>query len=165
MMMSRAFNATAIIAAAVSLHINSASAQVWPQTEQHLRALMPGLDVKPNNKDMGWILGDWRESLLTGSVNGFQLVLTWNFIDNENWPFEKIVSSLAGRVCGPVSTAAVKDQVARLYKTKSIIPARDLGGNGGTSFKFRLTGPLGSCAAIFFSEGARWNELGVSVVR
>jgi hypothetical protein len=153
------------VAILFSWDINLASAQVWPPTLQQLRGMMPGLDVKPNNNGMGWILGEWRESQLISSTNGFQLVLTWNGLDDENWPFEKIVASLAGRICGPVSPANVKSQVVSLYKTKSIIPERDLGGNGGTTFKVRLTGRLGSCAAIFFSEGARWNELGVSVVR
>ena len=147
------------------MDMSLASAQTWPPTQQQLRAMMPGLDVRLNNQGMGWILGEWRESVLTTSTSGFQIVLSWNGIDDEKWPFEKIVSGLAGEICGLVSPATVKNQVVSLYKTKSLIPERDLGGNGGTTFKVRLTGRLGSCSAIFFSEGARWNSLGVSVIR
>ena len=144
---------------------SSAVSQVSFPTEQQLRSMLPGLELRTNNKGMGWILGDWRESRFIGSSNGFQLILTWNGIDDEKWPFERIVSVLAARICGPVSPEMVKDQVARLYKTKSIVPERNLGGNGGTSFKVRLNSYLGSCSATFVSEGARWNELGISVMR
>ena len=140
-----------------------AYAQAWNPGLRELRATMPGIDIRPADKGGGWILGEWRESELKFSGSGFSLQLYWNGLDDKNWPFERIVAALSNQRCGPVSASVVKRQVGQLYKTKSLIPRRDIGGNGGETFRLRLNTRLGTCAASYLADGARWHSLSVSV--
>jgi hypothetical protein len=143
-----------------------ATAQTRTLTQADIQSMLPGLQVRQSENNPGMLtLDEWRESELALSSFGFQLTLYWNGLDDENWPFERIVATVASRFCGPVTAGGVKNQVARLYRTRSLIRKKNLGGNAGTSFKKRLSSELGSCKAEFAAEGARWHALVATVVR
>ncbi|MGE3645552.1 MAG: hypothetical protein AB7F96_17025 [Beijerinckiaceae bacterium] len=149
--------------AAGTVLASGAYAQNRAPDEAALRSLFPGLQIKPANGPGAFELGEWRASLFSPSRNGFSLSLHWNGIDDEKWPFEKLVAGLAGRYCGKVSASAIAAHLEKLYKTKSLVRERELGGNAGSTFKRRLSARVGACRAVFVAEGARWHTLRVNV--
>lgn len=128
-------------------------------------AVMKGAQIRPAETPGTWIVGEWRESEVALAPFGFRISLTWNGIDDPDWPFERIVASLASSWCGRVTPDMIQRRVAELYRQRSLVPEKELGGNGGATFKKRLTVDLGQCRAEFLAEGARWHRLGAVVFR
>jgi hypothetical protein len=111
------------------------------------------------------MIGTWREPELQLRETGFQLVMVWNGLDDDKWPATRIAEVLAGEICGPVRRGVMEKVLDRLYRSKSLVPEKDLGGNAGSSFKKRLSEPLGTCRLEMLAEGARWHTLTVTVRR
>ena len=126
-------------------------------------AALTGAQIRPGDTPGSWVIGEWRESQVTLAPFGFRISLTWNGIDDQDWPFERLVAGIASNWCGGVTPDMVKRRVESLYRSRSLVPEKDLGGNGGVTFKKRLTVDLGRCRAEFLAEGARWHRLGAVV--
>jgi hypothetical protein len=131
-----------------------------------VRALLADVEVKPSPSRKGWLaLGTWREPELELQSAGFRLVMTWNGLDDDKWPATRIGAVLAAVICGEVRSGTMEALLDRLYRSKSLVPERDLGGNAGASFKKRLREPLGPCRVELHAEGARWHTLTITVRR
>ncbi len=52
-----------------------------------------------------------------------------------------------------------------VFKTKSLIPGKELGGNAGRSFHYRTVTRHGSCRIVVEAKGARWHKLTITVTK
>jgi len=135
-------------------------------SEAAVRARLVGVEVKPSRSRPGWLtIGTWRVPELELQEAGFQLVMVWNGLDDDKWPATRIGEVLAAEFCGPVRHGAMEDVLARLYRSRSLVPETDQGGNAGSSFKKRLQDKLGTCQVEMLAEGARWHTLTITVRR
>lgn len=127
---------------------------------EDLRSVLPGLGMAPSKNVTGGItLSTARTPDLTLSPTGFQLVMYWNSIDDQNWPLTRILDSLAGKACGKIRSGLSDALLERLYASRSLAPEQDLGGNAGSTFKKMLSEQLGGCRIEMVAQGARWHTL------
>lgn len=150
---------------ACGIAVVSPASPARAQSAQDIRAALPGLPVAAGHGGELLLGGEFRQSSFRQTRSGFELSLHWNGVDDDKWPFERIVSALASHRCGDVSERTVAGHMERLYKSKSLVPERSLGGNAGDTFKRRISVRLGTCQATFNAEGARWHTLSVSVTQ
>jgi hypothetical protein len=135
-------------------------------SEATVRARLGDVEVRPSPKRPGWLtLGTWREPELQLQEAGFRLVMVWNGLDDDKWPATRIGEVLAAEICGPVRHGVMEDLLNSLYKSKSLVPETDLGGNAGSTFRKRLREQLGTCRVEMLAEGARWHTLTITVRR
>jgi len=120
--------------------------------------------VQASKEKPGWLaLGTMRDPDIQLKSGGFELMMHWNGIDDSDWPFARVLASVASHYCGPMQTQAADAMIERLYKTKSLVRARDLGGNAGSTMRHRLTATAGQCRIQLLADGARWHTLSASV--
>lgn len=151
--------ALSIAAILGALSAASPAAAEFTLRAEDLRGAFPGLVAKPS-PNRGWIVFEtWREPEVQLGPNAIRLRMSWNGLDDDQWPFTRILDGLVGRACGPVLRGWAERQVARLDATRSLTRERDLGGNGGTTFSKRLAVRTGGCEVVLRSQGARWSSL------
>ncbi|HEX5958928.1 MAG TPA: hypothetical protein VFY92_09785 [Hyphomicrobiaceae bacterium] len=153
-----------LILTAVAAPAGSAAAP--PLNEATVHRLLPEVDVKAAPNEPSWLLLDtFREPHLKLTDTGFELVMDWNGIDDDQWPATRIVEVLAAEFCGPLPAGVMERHLDRLYDSKSLEPEIDLGGNAGTTFLKRHAGTLGACHLTLAAQGARWHTLSIAVDR
>ncbi len=154
------------VALAFALSASPASAQTATLDEAGLRTTLRGLKITPVEKQPGWLtIGTTRDPQVALAPFGFKLRLEWNGIDDTDWPFARIAALVASHYCGPVRLEAVDRAMDRLFKTRSLIPQRELGGNAGRSFLHRSNDRLGQCRIELVAGGARWHTITATVYR
>lgn len=142
------------------------SADAPPLNEATIRRLLPEVDVKAAPNEPSWLLLDtFRRPHLKLTDTGFELVMDWNGIDDDQWPATRIVEVLAAEFCGPLPAGVMERELDRLYQSKSLEREINLGGNAGTTFLKRLAGMLGTCHLALAAQGARWHTLSIEVHR
>ncbi|MBM3608047.1 MAG: hypothetical protein FJX29_06275 [Alphaproteobacteria bacterium] len=143
---------------------NPARAQTAPVDAAGLAAALPGLKLTTAKDQQGWLtINTMREPQIALAPFGFRLRLEWNGLDDRDWPFARIAAAAASKYCGTVRMQTIETLIERLYKTRSLIPQRDLGGNAGRSFMHRSNSALGQCRIELFASGARWHLLSATV--
>jgi hypothetical protein len=155
--------ATALILAIVHAPDGTAQ-QTSALTERDLPSTLPGLGLFPSkNPPFQWQLETVRTPELWMSPSGFRLAMHYNSIDDQTWPFTRILDALVARACGRVPSRWSEGLTTRLYASTSLVPPQDLGGNGGVSFKKVAAATIGSCRVELLAQGARWHTLAATV--
>lgn len=130
-----------------------------------LPALFPGVEIKPSEPNPGWmVLETFREPEVSITPGRVRAQMTWNGIDDDEWPFTRIVDVLLGKACGPVRSGWTSAQQDRLYASRSVTRERNMGGNAGTSFSKRISASVGRCRVDLAAQGARWHGIEATIV-
>jgi S1-C subfamily serine protease len=95
---------------------------------------------------------------------GFELTMYWNGVDDQNWPFTKILDALVDRGCGHVPNGWSDALQQRLYASASLVPEQQLGDNRGSTFRKATTTTVDGCRVDLVAGGARWHTITAKVV-
>lgn len=131
-----------------------------------LAALLPGLGISASKQRPGWYqFRTWREPELRIGRTDFQLAMNWNGLDDQNWPFTRILDALVSKACGNVRHGWSEAFIDRLYKTRTSPESGAKDAEGREIYSLRLAEMTGSCRVELTSRGARWNDLVATVNR
>jgi hypothetical protein len=145
----------ATVLALMIVHASIATAQrTAALTGADLRSALPGLGLSPSkNPSFQWTLETVRAPELSLSPSGFQLAVHYNGIDDQTWPFTRILDALVARACGRAPSRLSEGLSTRLYSSASLVPPQDLGGNAGVTFKKTAAVVAGPCRVEILAEG------------
>ena len=147
----------------VGLVMTSVEIQAAPLEARDLPSLLLGLDILRSNKNpKAFVFQTWREPEILFENAYFELKMEWNGLDDENWPFVKILDVLVTKSCAPVAPGFSKNLYQKLVKSPSMTPSTNYG-QGGESRTQATSGVIGSCRIDMMSYGARWNTLTAKV--
>ena len=133
-------------------------------TNQEVYAALPTLRVSPSTQVPGGLsLGTVRAPVLTTGPAGFELKMYWNTIDDQTWPFTRILDALLGRACGTTPKGWSEALQTNLYASQSLTPEVEVGGNGGRSFERAASMAVGACKVDLHAQGARWHVIKATV--
>lgn len=150
-----------VIVTAVALVSAMAQSALGPRD---LAVVLPGLEIMPSREGPSRVvMKTWRTPELAFGQSEFTLTMYWNGIDDETWPFTRILDALLGKACGGVRPGWTQSLSTLLYATASLDPERDMGGNGGVSFRKTITDAAGPCRVTLNAQGARWHTIRASV--
>ena len=147
----------------VGLVLSSGATQAAPLEARDLPSLLLGLDILRSNKNpKAFVFQTWREPEISFESSYFELKMEWNGLDDENWPFVKILDVLVTKSCAPIAPGFSKNLYQKLIKSPSMTPSTNYG-QGGESRTQATSGVIGSCRIDMMSYGARWNTLTAKV--
>ena len=127
-----------------------------------------GVEVQPvtmpgTPKDEIYIFSSLRRPVLVTSRQRATLVVGWNGLDDGS--FRRLASGLLSVSCGIKTKGYAAKLIDGVFKTKSLIPGKELGGNAGRSFHYRTVTRHGSCRIVVEAKGARWHKLTITVTK
>ena len=135
-------------------------------TKNDVFAALSSIRVLPLNDPPGALAIDTiRSPSLTLTDGGFELAMYWNGLDDQTWPFTRILDVLLERGCGSARDGWSEALERRLYASPSLVPEQQLGGNGGSTFKKATAGTVGNCRVGLIAQGARWHTITATVNR
>jgi hypothetical protein len=113
-----------------------------------------------------WELNAWRTTRIAVQNRRRRVVLSvdTNGLFEEKWPYTRILDTVLGRTCGIRERGLGKRLLDRMYKSKSLIKGRNLGGNGGVTFRKRVRLTRNGCRITMIGNGARWHTI-VTTIR
>jgi hypothetical protein len=108
-----------------------------------------------------FIFSSFRKPVLVTSRRRAILVVAWNGLDDGS--FLRLAGSLLSASCGIASKGYADKLISGLYKTKSLIRGKQLGGNAGRSFHYRTITRQNGCRIVVEAKGGRWHKLTITV--
>lgn len=126
-----------------------------------VRQLTPGADHPAG----GWIFETFRAPELSGTADNAMLSMFYNGIDDETWPYPRILQVLLADLCGKIADGTAAALVEAAYAEPSAIPPEDAGGNGGETMQMALVEQVGHCQVQVHIGGARWHTIATVITR
>lgn len=113
----------------------------------------------------GFKFRTFREPELYIAKDRFELAMFWNGIDDEKWPYTRILGMLLSEACGIPEKSFTENLLNAVYDSEPIGPTEELGGNAGTSRIQRHTVEDGNCKIAVEVAGARWHTITTTVTK
>ncbi len=122
-----------------------------------------------------WNLNTWRQPEVRLLDNGRKILLTLesNGLFDDKYPYTRVIDTVLEKVCGIPAPAPAKQGIDkrgtggqllfRMYGAKSLIQGRNLGGNGGTTFKKVAVETRNGCRITMIGQGARWHVIRTTI--
>lgn len=111
----------------------------------------------------GYKFTTFREPELYVAAGRFELAMFWNGIDDEKWPYTRILGMLLSKACGIPEGDLPTKLLDAAYDSKPIGPTEELGGNAGVSRIQRHSVEDGDCRISVEIAGARWHTITTTV--
>ena len=133
----------------VGLVLSSGATQAAPLEARDLPSLLLGLDILRSNKNpKAFVFQTWREPEISFESSYFELKMEWNGLDDENWPFVKILDVLVTKSCAPIAPGFSKNLYQKLIKSPSMTPSTNYGARWNTLTAKVFYNGNGSGAAV-----------------
>ena len=122
-----------------------------------------------------WVLGTWRRPDIRFLASGRKILLTLesNGLFDNKYPYTRVIDTVLEQVCGVPAPAPAKEGIDKrgtggrmlfkMYGSKSLIPRKNLGGNGGSTFKKVAVETKNGCRITMVGEGARWHFIRTTI--
>ncbi|MBE9226977.1 hypothetical protein IQ264_16230 [Phormidium sp. LEGE 05292] len=105
----------------------------------------------------------YREPTVAIYPKKLELNMVYNGIDDENWPYTRILATLLNNVCQIKDTNFSTNLIEQTYRSRSLTPAVNLGGNAGTSVSKRQSATRNGCLVSVEVKGARWHTITTTI--
>ena len=92
-----------------------------------------------------------------------ELNMVYNGIDDETWPFTKILAVLLNNVCQIKDSSFSTNLIEQTYRSRSLTPPVNLGGNAGSTVLKRQSASRNGCLVRVEVEGARWHTITTTI--
>jgi hypothetical protein len=92
-----------------------------------------------------------------------ELSMVYNGIDDENWPYTRILATLLNNVCQIKDSSFSTNLIEQTYRSRSLTPPVELGGNAGSTVLKRQSATLNGCSVSVEVEGARWHKITTTI--
>lgn len=92
-----------------------------------------------------------------------ELNMVYNGIDDENWPYTKILATLLNNVCQIKDSSFSTNLIEQTYRSRSITPPVNLGGNAGSTVLKRQSATRNGCLVSVEVDGARWHTITTTI--
>ncbi|MGA9381082.1 MAG: hypothetical protein WBV73_20145 [Phormidium sp.] len=104
-----------------------------------------------------------REPTVAIYPKKMELAMVYNGIDDENWPYTKILATLLNNVCQIKDPSFSTNLIEQTYSSRSITPPVNLGGNAGSTVLKRQSASRNGCSVSVEVEGARWHTITTTI--
>jgi len=105
----------------------------------------------------------WREPELLVSRGRIRLAMSWNGLDDDTWPYTRILRRILRRSCGIRDARYAGRIIAATYRARSLIKPQSLGGNAGVRMLRRKRFLRAGCHITVQAKGARWHTLSTTI--
>ncbi|MFB2838284.1 hypothetical protein [Floridanema evergladense] len=92
-----------------------------------------------------------------------ELNMVYNGIDDETWPYTRILATLLNNVCQIKDASFSRNLIEQTYRSRSLTPPVNLGGNAGTSVLQRKSVTRNGCLVTVEVKGARWHTITTTI--
>ncbi|OKH37124.1 hypothetical protein NIES2119_15005 [[Phormidium ambiguum] IAM M-71] len=92
-----------------------------------------------------------------------ELNMVYNGIDDETWPYTRILATLLNNVCQIKDANFSTNLIEQTYSSRSLTPAVNLGGNAGTTVSKRQSATRNGCLVKVEVDGARWHTINTTI--
>jgi hypothetical protein len=152
----------ALAAFALAAGIGQASAayklQLGWSPQPHFPAPLVKVSPAPNT----WVFETRLRPELELRRHNWELRVTWEREDREEWNFPRIFRQMLRLGCEIVDPSRGPQLIEQLYTTRSLVPPRDLG-ERGVAILHRLTVVDSGCVITLEARGARSHTLKIVV--
>lgn len=92
-----------------------------------------------------------------------ELNMVYNGIDDETWPYTRILAVLLDNVCQIKDASFSSNLIEQTYSSRSITPPVPLGGNAGSNVSKRQSATRNGCLVKVEVDGARWHTITTTI--
>lgn len=92
-----------------------------------------------------------------------ELNMVYNGIDDETWPYTRILAVLLNNVCQIKEANFSSNLIEQTYRSRSLTPPVNLGGNAGTNVLKRQNATRNGCLVSVEVDGARWHTITTTI--
>lgn len=92
-----------------------------------------------------------------------ELNMVYNGIDDETWPYTRILAVLLNNVCQIKDASFSSNLIEQTYSSRSITSPVPLGGNAGSNVLKRQSATRNGCLVKVEVDGARWHTITTTI--
>lgn len=92
-----------------------------------------------------------------------ELNMVYNGIDDETWPYTRILATLLNNVCQIKDASFSANLIEQTYSSRSLTPPVNLGGNAGSTVLKRQSATRNGCLVSVEVDGARWHTITTTI--